>query len=439
MKLSVITPTHDPSKLAEAWLSLQEQTHTDFEWVVVPNRKDVSSVLAAQVRALVGDDPRVRIVEHAAFPGVGAAKNFAFMLGDGEALVELDHDDILTPDALAWIAKSFEDPEIGFVYSDAADFQDGAVGQGDVTYLRADTRPGWAANGFTFRQETVGGTVRPGVYDCPNAFAATAAALSLIFHAPNHVRAWRRSVYHELGGHNVAMAVADDHELMIRTYLATRMHHVPKILYLYRVTGGNTWLANVGKIRELTFKLRDEYLEKLILRECELLGMPAYDLGGGIDPRAGWVAVDKREGAVVVADLTKKWPFADSSVGAFRAHDLLEHLPDKMHTLSEIHRCLRPGGWLLSMTPSADGRGADQDPTHRSRWNSNSFWYVCRREQARYIDNTTVRFQAMVVDANGNCPTYFPSDWHMNNCISYVAANLIALKGDYVGPGERFI
>jgi glycosyltransferase involved in cell wall biosynthesis len=427
VKLSVITPTHDISKLAEAWLSLREQTHDDFEWVVVVN--GMARNLGVQVRQLVDGDVRARIVDHEAFRGVGAAKKFAFDLGVGEALVELDHDDLLAPTALAEIAAAFEDPEIGFVYSDAADFQDGAVGQGDVTYLREDTRPGWVANGFTFYRSAIDG-VRSGEYEIPHAFPHTAAALSLIFYAPNHVRAWRRSVYQEMGGHNVELPVCDDHELMLRTYLATKMKHVPKPLYLYRVTGGNTWLNNVDKIRELTFGLRDAYLERLVLRECELLGMPAYDLGGGIDPRIGWTPVDIGGEAVVKADLTKPWPFADGSVGAFRAHDLLEHLPDKMHTMGEIHRCLRPGGWLLSMTPSTDGRGAFQDPTHCSWWNSNALWYVTRREQARYIGNTSIRFQAAQLD------NVMPSAWHRDNNIPYVRANLIALKDGYVGPGE---
>ena len=43
-----------------------------------------------------------------------------------------------------------------------------------------------------------------------------------------------------------AFAIADDHELVCRTYLATKFHHVKKPLYLYRITGENTWAQNVG-------------------------------------------------------------------------------------------------------------------------------------------------------------------------------------------------
>lgn len=434
--ISVITPTHDPKFIAEAWQSLRDQGN--FEWVIFVNHSsgDVGKIdaLAAEVRAAIpDDDERIKIhVNATPFTGVGAVKQAAFSRGTRDVLVELDHDDLFVPGALAAVAAAFDDPEIGFVYSDGADFEHGAEGQGHVTYRHDGTRAGWVAQGFTFREETVGG-VRPGTYELPNAFPATAAALSLIFYAPNHVRAWRRTVYESVGGHNPQLTVCDDHELMVRTYLATRMKHVPQLLYLYRVTGVNTWLQNVQKIQDLTFQLRDEYLERLVLRECELLGMPAYDLGGGIDSRNGWTSVDKRETARVKADLAQPWPFADNSVGAFRAHDLLEHLPDKMHTLREMHRCLRPGGWLLSMTPSTDGRGAFQDPTHVSYWNSNAWWYVTRREQARYIDNTTVRFQAAQLD------NVMPSKWHSDNNIPYVRANLVALKDGYAGPGEQSI
>jgi hypothetical protein len=85
--------------------------------------------------------------------------------------------------------------------------------------------------------------------------------------------------------------------------------------------------------------------------------------------------------------------------------------------MQETHRCLTPGGWILSFTPSTDGRGAFQDPTHVSFWNSNSFWYYTRPEQARFI-HSPVLFEGNRVKK------FYPSDWHREHQIIYVKADL---------------
>jgi SAM-dependent methyltransferase len=118
------------------------------------------------------------------------------------------------------------------------------------------------------------------------------------------------------------------------------------------------------------------------------------------------------------------WPLGDNTVGVVRAHDALEHLKSPITTMKEIYRILAPGGMLLSNTPSTDGRGAFQDPTHVSFWNSNSFWYYTKRQTAAYI-NSPVRFQTTFVK------NYFPSDWHRLHEIKYVCAHLTALKGGH--------
>jgi SAM-dependent methyltransferase/glycosyltransferase involved in cell wall biosynthesis len=385
VKLSVITPTHNPRFLRDAWESLKIQTHTDWEWIVSVNdpghAKSVLEARAVSVREIVQNDPRVVVhLDHASAIGVGARKQAAFNLGTGDALIELDHDDILADNALAKIDEAFADPEVGFVYSDFADFDTNAPDQGHITYRGAEAygplKPGWLAGGATFYEADVTSGPRPGRYEFGRMPLASAKTVSTIHFAPNHVRAWRRSVYEQLGGHNPAYKVCDDHELLIRTYLTTKMVHIPEPLYLYRFSGTNTWAQNEQEIARTTRQLQLEYLPQLVLRECELLGMPAYDLGGALDPAPGWTVVDiapKEDGSPpdVCADLRERWPFEDNSVGAFRAYDFLEHLPNRLHTLQEIHRCLRPGGWLLSLTPSTDGRGAWQDPTHVSFWNEN--------------------------------------------------------------------
>lgn len=78
------------------------------------------------------------------------------------------------------------------------------------------------------------------------------------------------------------------------------------------------------------------------------------------------------------ADLTTYWTWPDSYVEEIVADDILEHLPDKIHTMNEAHRVLISGGLFRIFVPTTDGRGAWQDPTHVSYWNRNSFWYYTK-------------------------------------------------------------
>jgi hypothetical protein len=100
--------------------------------------------------------------------------------------------------------------------------------------------------------------------------------------------------------------------------------------------------------------------------------------------------------------------------------------------MKELYRCLAPNGWALIEVPSTDGRGAYQDPTHVSFWNSNSFWYYTKKDQARFI-NTPVKFQL------NRILNYYPSDYHKLHDIVYTKAHLVKLDGDNIPPGGRDI
>lgn len=101
------------------------------------------------------------------------------------------------------------------------------------------------------------------------------------------------------------------------------------------------------------------------------------NLGCSDAHRKGWLNVDLCEPADVVADLSLCWPWADSSVDEIAAWDILEHLADKLWVMNEVHRVLKPGGRLDLFVPTTDGRGAFQDPTHRSFWTPNDLFYFC--------------------------------------------------------------
>ncbi|NER23592.1 MAG: glycosyltransferase [Symploca sp. SIO1C2] len=111
------------------------------------------------------------------------------------------------------------------------------------------------------------------------------------------------------------------------------------------------------------------------------------DLGCGPRKTEGFVGVDiyDWEGVDVVADLTQRFPFPDDSVDEIRAYDIIEHLPDRLHTMNEIWRICKPEAIVDILVPSTDGRGAFQDPTHVSFWNINSFKYYSL-EFPSYLD-----------------------------------------------------
>jgi len=93
--------------------------------------------------------------------------------------------------------------------------------------------------------------------------------------------------------------------------------------------------------------------------------------------------------------------------------------------MNDFYRVLAPGGFIISGTPSSDGRGAYQDPTHINYINQNSFWYYTDRNYSKYVPEITCRFQAARIW------TEAPSEFHKNNDILYVYADLCALKGQH--------
>jgi glycosyltransferase involved in cell wall biosynthesis len=412
LKFSVFTPTHDAKFLLETYGSLKAQTFPDWEWVIAPNN-------GANLAGELLEDRRIRIVPSPAWmnaQGVGALKRFTCDQCEGDYLVELDHDDMLLPNALEKVAES----DAEFIYSDAAQFR--ANGE----YQLYGKEYGWEH--YSHREGDK-------VHQCNRSFDVNASSMHQIFYAPDHVRVWKADTYHKVGGHDANLGVCDDFDLVIRTYLSgATFHHIQECLYLYRIRadGSNTWLKRNAEIQTKQHELSNKYTQALVYEWCQRAGLPKLDLGGATGCPEGFIAADLKNGY----DLRKKWPFGDASIGVIRAYDFLEHIPHcrdssckheppycTVGVMNEIYRVLVPGGWLLSATPSTDGRGAFQDPTHCSFWNPNSFWYYTRAQQRQYVPGITARFQRTRVWQE------HPSDWHKEHNLLYVYADLVALKG----------
>lgn len=409
LKFSIITPEHDLGNLlflTELYQSIKNQTYSNWEWILYLN----NGIKKDSLPTLMVNDPQVKIHEtDDTNTNIGHIKKLAFSLGTGDVLVEVDHDDMLTPDCLEELAAAYADPEIGFVYSDDA-----------MLHMKGEFVPYDSFYGWTYRH-----------YDwqdkklvAMNHFPPSSHSMSLIYFAPDHVRSWRKSVYEQIGGHNPELSICDDHELCIRTYLATKMFHIPKVLYIYRITGENTSFVRNEAIQIKTRELRDQYARMLAEKDAKDKGLLCVDIGAGHQPYPGYVTVDARSGADYVCDLNKGIPLPDNSVGVLNASHIIEHLHDKTKTMSEIHRVLAPGGWAFIEVPSTDGRGAFQDPTHVSYWNENSFLYYTKKYLADFIENNTIRFQEYRKE------THYPNEWLKNLNVLVTTVWLIAVKQD---------
>lgn len=108
------------------------------------------------------------------------------------------------------------------------------------------------------------------------------------------------------------------------------------------------------------------------------------NLGCGLRKIEGFINIDNREcvNPDLCIDILDRLPFEDSTVDILRAFDFLEHIPigKTLFVIEEIYRVLKQNGVFYHFTPSTDGRGAFQDPTHQSFWNINSWLYFMNHD-----------------------------------------------------------
>lgn len=278
--VSFFTPVYNTGeKLYDTYNSLREQTYSNWEWVIVNDSTDGGKTLKI-AEDIASHDPRVSLYDFREKSGgnIGEVKYRACVLARGYILAELDHDDLLVP----WCAEDLhkaaqKHPECGFFYNDTLEVDER---WNSLTY----------PDGFAFGY----GNYRDDEYKgmkckVANQHNINPKTIRHIVGVPNHVRAWRRTTYFEIGGHNRGLTIADDYELVVRTFLHTLMCKIPKLGYvqfIYDNEGGtNTHNLSRADIQRRVRTIADKYnerikerFEELGLHDWAYEGNPSYPI-----------------------------------------------------------------------------------------------------------------------------------------------------------------
>lgn len=268
--VSYFTPIYNTGdKLWNTYRSLLEQTYQDWEWVLVNDSSDGGKTLKI-AEEIAKRDSRVKVYDFRQKTGgiIGESKYRAACLTRGFLLAELDHDDLLTDNCtldLVNATKAF--PDAGFFFNDSVELNENWE---SLTY-----GDGFAFGYGKYRKETYKGYE----WDVAITQNINPKTIRHIVGVPNHVRAWRRDTYFAIGGHNRDLAIADDYELVVRTFLHTKICKIPKIGYIQFIynnhTGQNTHDLSRADIQRRVRSIMYHYNDR-IAKRFEELGVEDY-------------------------------------------------------------------------------------------------------------------------------------------------------------------
>lgn len=275
---SVFTPAYKTGdRLLRTYESVKNQTYSNWEWVVVDDSPADHNETWTLLQQIASADYRVK--PYRLFPlsggNIGEVKNRACSLSTGSWLIELDHDDYILPTLMETSADAIERfPDAGFLYTDVAEvYEDGqmrtytkTIGDRSTWYANPRNTFVWAYGGHSLADWN-GTSYTYHAYPEINP-----KTIRFNIGMPNHARIWKREVYQQIGGHNRFMAVTDDFELIIRTFLNTRMVHIKQMMYIQYNNRNSTVDNNSIDINRRARLIKDHYDRQIHDRIIQLGG-----------------------------------------------------------------------------------------------------------------------------------------------------------------------
>ncbi|WP_096349099.1 glycosyltransferase family 2 protein [Hydrogenophaga crassostreae] len=213
--ISIAMPTYNANQawLAEVIESVRQQVYPHWE-LCIADDASTDETIKAYLSEIAKSDERIKLVFRETNGHISAATNSALELATGEWVAFLDHDDIIPPHALAYMALAIAaNPDAQMLYSDEDKIDEN--GKRSDPYFKSDWNPD-------------------------------------LFYSHNmitHLALYRRDLIQQTGGLRDEYAGAQDYDLVLRVIehiKPEQIVHVPFILYHWRAHAGSTATADLN-------------------------------------------------------------------------------------------------------------------------------------------------------------------------------------------------
>lgn len=244
--ISLILPVYEPPLvyLEAAIASVEAQSYPHWQLCIADDASPSPEIHRA-LEAAAARDPRIRLVLRRENGHISTASNSALDLADGPWVGFLDHDDLLAPHALHFVAQEIvANADLDLIYSDEDKI--------NATGRRFDPhfKPGWNPDLLLSQN-----------YIC-------------------HFAVYRRGLVERVGRLRVGLEGSQDHDLALRvTENSTpdRIRHIARILYHWRAIEGSTSLS--GETKPYVIEATCRALQDSYDRACAPVNVRVSEIG----------------------------------------------------------------------------------------------------------------------------------------------------------------
>lgn len=206
--ISILIPTYKTPKhlLIETLDSVLNQSYKNWE-LCIADGDSGEDYIKEMLDDYAAKDKRIKVKYLDENKGIAGNTQECYHMATGDYIGLFDHDDLLEPNALYEIVKAVnEDKTIDFIYTDEDKIN-------EKSNYRFDPH---------FKQDFAIDTFRSYNYIC-------------------HFSVFRKDLMDKIGGFRDGFNGSQDYDIILRaTEVAENIHHIPKILYSWRVHSGST-------------------------------------------------------------------------------------------------------------------------------------------------------------------------------------------------------